>query len=217
MMIPTRAPCAIALLRHVQALRVAACGQPMAMSVFLLGVNYWPRRSAMYMWERFDLGEIREDMARIKSYGLELVRFFLTLGRFPARARPHGPDDAAPLRCGDANDRRCPAARDADALLRAHERRELAAGLVARSEHAARPLSHALARHDLAVRHRRLLSRPRACSMRKSSSRGAVGERAREHPALYAWDLGNEFSNLREPQSPEHAAQWSARLTTALL
>ena len=44
---------------------------------FLMGVNYWPRRSAMYMWERFDLGEIREDMARIKGLGLDVVRFFL--------------------------------------------------------------------------------------------------------------------------------------------
>ena len=26
-----------------------------------------------------------------------------------------------------------------------------------------------------------------------------VGERVRDHPALFAWDLGNEFSNLREP------------------
>ncbi|MHB8147323.1 MAG: glycoside hydrolase 5 family protein, partial [Vulcanimicrobiaceae bacterium] len=43
-----------------------------------------------------------------------------------------------------------------------------------------------------------------------------VGERARDHPALYAWDLGNEFSNLREPRTPADAAAWSERLTTAL-
>ncbi|MGC2130026.1 MAG: hypothetical protein WA629_08020, partial [Candidatus Aquilonibacter sp.] len=47
------------------------------MSVFLLGVNYWPSRSAMYMWQRFDLGEIRADMAHIKGLGFDLVRFFL--------------------------------------------------------------------------------------------------------------------------------------------
>ena len=61
----------------LQALRVVAWDNLHRMSTFLLGVNYWPRRSAMYMWERFDLGEIREDMARIKGFGLELVRFFL--------------------------------------------------------------------------------------------------------------------------------------------
>ena len=44
----------------------------------------------------------------------------------------------------------------------------------------------------------------------------AVGERVRGHPAMYAWDLGNEFSNLREPNSPDDAARWSAALSETL-
>jgi len=44
-----------------------------------------------------------------------------------------------------------------------------------------------------------------------------VGQRYREHPALYAWDLGNEFSNMREPTSPQDAAIWSATLAHDLL
>jgi len=44
-----------------------------------------------------------------------------------------------------------------------------------------------------------------------------VGERVRNHPALFAWDLGNEFSNLREPSTAQDAAEWSARLSDALL
>lgn len=47
------------------------------MSTFLLGINYWPRRSAMYMRERFDLGEIRDDFAHIRDLGLRVVRFFM--------------------------------------------------------------------------------------------------------------------------------------------
>ena len=45
---------------------------------FELGINYWPRRSAMYMWREFDLGEVREDMARIADIGFDVVRL-LTL------------------------------------------------------------------------------------------------------------------------------------------
>jgi endo-1,4-beta-mannosidase len=41
----------------------------------------------------------------------------------------------------------------------------------------------------------------------------AVGERARDHRALYLWDLGNEFSNLRAPRRPRDAHHWSAALT----
>jgi endo-1,4-beta-mannosidase len=45
---------------------------------FELGINYWPRRSAMYMWREFDLGEVREDMTRIADIGFDVVRL-LTL------------------------------------------------------------------------------------------------------------------------------------------
>jgi len=43
---------------------------------FELGVNYWPRRSAMYMWEEFDIGEVREDMTHIADMGFDVVRVF---------------------------------------------------------------------------------------------------------------------------------------------
>jgi endo-1,4-beta-mannosidase len=43
---------------------------------FELGVNYWPRHRAMYMWREFDLGEIRDDTAHIAGIGFEVVRVF---------------------------------------------------------------------------------------------------------------------------------------------
>jgi endo-1,4-beta-mannosidase len=49
---------------------------------FSLGINYWPRRSAMAMWQRFDAGEIAEDFARIAALGLDTVRFFLRWSDF---------------------------------------------------------------------------------------------------------------------------------------
>jgi endo-1,4-beta-mannosidase len=44
---------------------------------FTLGVNYWPRRKAMYWWSNFDAGEVREEFSVIKEIGLDVVRFFL--------------------------------------------------------------------------------------------------------------------------------------------
>ena len=41
----------------------------------------------------------------------------------------------------------------------------------------------------------------------------ALGECVRDHPAILAWDLGNEFSNVRVPASPHDAEHWSAALT----
>jgi endo-1,4-beta-mannosidase len=43
---------------------------------FELGINYWPRRSAMWMWREFDIDEVRDDMAQIADIGFDVVRFF---------------------------------------------------------------------------------------------------------------------------------------------
>lgn len=47
------------------------------MTDFTLGVNYWPRRKAMYWWSNFDEGEVCEEFALIKDLGLNVVRLFL--------------------------------------------------------------------------------------------------------------------------------------------
>jgi endo-1,4-beta-mannosidase len=43
---------------------------------FELGINYWPRSRAMYLWRDFDAGEVRDDMARIAGLGFDVVRLF---------------------------------------------------------------------------------------------------------------------------------------------
>src|SRR3981081_4317199 len=43
---------------------------------FELGINYWPRRSAMYMWRELDIGEVRDEMAQIAGMGFDIVRVF---------------------------------------------------------------------------------------------------------------------------------------------
>jgi endo-1,4-beta-mannosidase len=49
----------------------------MDMTDFTLGVNYWPRRKAMYWWDNFDHGEVREEFSIIHEIGLKVVRIFL--------------------------------------------------------------------------------------------------------------------------------------------
>jgi endo-1,4-beta-mannosidase len=44
---------------------------------FTLGVNYWPRRKAMYWWRDFDSDEVQEEFEIIAGLGLRLVRIFL--------------------------------------------------------------------------------------------------------------------------------------------
>ena len=47
------------------------------MTDFTLGVNYWPRRKAMYWWNNFDAGEVREEFSIIRELNLNVVRIFL--------------------------------------------------------------------------------------------------------------------------------------------
>jgi len=44
---------------------------------FILGVNYWPRRKAMYWWSDFDAKEVREEFSLIAGLGMGMVRIFL--------------------------------------------------------------------------------------------------------------------------------------------
>lgn len=185
------------------------------MSKFLLGINYWPSRSAMYMWSRFDIAEIAEDLARIKGFGLDIVRFFLMWEAFQPEARAL---DAGMLRRFDAVMDKI-----AEAGLRAMP--TLFCGhmsgvnwlpiwsldpkspggrfrTISRGGVVDRSIGDFYADPEL-LRAQLLFAR-------------RVGERAAEHPALFAWDLGNEFSNLREPKTPGDAAEWSHQLSETL-
>ncbi|MDO8794440.1 MAG: hypothetical protein Q7J25_07470 [Vicinamibacterales bacterium] len=64
---------------------------------FELGVNYWPRRSAMYMWRELDVAEVRDDMAQIASIGFDVVRVFALTQHFLPRPMTVAPDMVARL------------------------------------------------------------------------------------------------------------------------
>ncbi|MHB0869028.1 MAG: glycoside hydrolase 5 family protein [Chloroflexota bacterium] len=44
---------------------------------FVLGINYWPRKKAMYWWKQFDAGEVRAEFSEIAGLGAQVVRVFL--------------------------------------------------------------------------------------------------------------------------------------------
>jgi hypothetical protein len=180
---------------------------------FSVGVNYWPRRSALAMWRRFDAGEIAEDFARIAALGLDGVRFFVRWDDFQ------------------------PAPQQADPAML--ERLEAFLGLAA--DAGLRTIPVLFCGHMCGVNWLPAWSLDRTAARIRNLYAGdlleaqlvlarAVGERLRDHPAIRAWDLGHEFSNVCEPShakvsSGEHSkapaaeaevAAWSRRLATAL-
>jgi endo-1,4-beta-mannosidase len=186
------------------------------MAKFLLGINYWPRHTAMYAWRRFDRGEIREDMQRIKALGLDVVRFFLDWDTF--QPSPNSMNGSA--------------LRNFDTFMEA----VADAGLQAMPTLFCGHMSGVNWLPSWSLDPRTPHGRFRTISGDNESQYGigdfyadekllaaqvvfahAVGERVRDHPGLYGWDLGNEFSNLREPASPDDAAAWSKRLSHTLI
>lgn len=185
------------------------------MAPFLLGINYWPRRSGMYMWERFDLGEIREDFARIRSLGLSVVRFFLMWDVF----QPHA-DSIDPVAL-----RRFDEVMDAVAGAGLRAMPSFFTGHMSgvnylpawaldpdRPHGRFRTFGSHLQQYGWGAGD--FYTRPLLDALVLQARR--VGERCRGHDALYLWDLGNEFSNLRAAGSPAEAAAWSARLAHEL-
>lgn len=185
------------------------------MSAFLLGINYWPRRSAMYMWERFDIGEIREDFERIESLGLRVVRFFIMWEDFQPQPDRMDPQMLARF----------------DAVMNAVADAGLRAMPTFFTGHMSGVNYLPQWALDESVPHGRFRTFTRG--MRElpwgagdfysgallDAARlqvRSIGERCRGHQALYLWDLGNEFSNVRFANSPQESANWSKRLTDDL-
>jgi len=181
---------------------------------FSLGINYWPRRSAMAMWQRFDFGEIKEDLDRIAALGLDAVRFFLRWADFqPAADRvdtamlhrlvrvtdaigERGLRAMPTLFCGHMSGVNWLPSWALDPAVPAGRFRTI-------TEAGESPCGAADTYTGALLAAQRLHARE-------------AGRALREHPAVVAWDLGNEFSNVREPASARDAAEWSRYLTDDL-
>src|SRR5919201_188401 len=46
-------------------------------TTFTLGVNYWPRKKAMYWWKDFDRAEVEAEFGEIAALKLQVARIFL--------------------------------------------------------------------------------------------------------------------------------------------
>jgi endo-1,4-beta-mannosidase len=181
---------------------------------FSLGINYWPRRSAMAMWRDFDLNEIAEDFARIAALGFDTVRFFLRW--FDFQPEPQRMDSTMLGRLENVME-----------LLATSGLRGMPTLFTGHMSGVNWLPGWTLDRGSGSGRFRTITETGDAPFGISDFYRGPLldaqlhhvreaGTALRDHPALYAWDLGNEFSNLREPASVADGREWSKRLTHEL-
>jgi hypothetical protein len=55
---------------------------------FILGINYWPRRKAMFWWSDYDRAEVQEEFASLKPHTEVLRRFAATAPTVRPAQRP---------------------------------------------------------------------------------------------------------------------------------
>jgi len=168
----------------------------------------------MGMWKNFDRGQIADDLAHISSLGLNVVRFFLLW------------EDFAP----DSTLISSTALNQLSWFLEELSAQKLESMPTLYTGH----MSGVNWLPQWTLEHGTPSGRFRTISGNQEQPWGvgdiytgplleAQRKLAREVAAcgqgceaILAWDLGNEFSNIREPQTPEDAANWSRVLSQEL-
>ena len=188
---------------------------------FRLGINYWPSRTAMRWWKRFDLAEVQRDFAQIREVGFDSVRIFLLWEDFqPTSDRVS--EEALDLLVLVAD-----AARDHDLGLLP----TLFTGHMSGANwlpYWAVDLDHRAADDSPAARFgivsdqrvRRGMVKnwysDETVGQAQEHLASAAAQALRGHPALWAWDLGNENSNCCRPPTREAGEAWLERMTARI-
>ena len=182
------------------------------MTEFTLGVNYWPRRKAMYWWSNFDAGEVREEFAILKEIGLNVVRIFLLWDDFQPDPNSVSQDALKNLvivadiavenglgidmtfftghMSGPNWSPRWLLGGDLPPIAHQHWLRDVVSE-AKKTDKGYRNMFH----DEMALNAERLLMK-------------TVVSALKDHPAIWMWNLGNEPDLFAWPNSSEEGAAW---------
>ena len=175
---------------------------------FLMGINYWPRRKAMYWWKEFDGEEVKAEFTEISALGAQVVRIFLIWEDFqpePWVVSTHQLDNLG---------RVMDAAAQADLKVMPTLFTGNMSGIfwlpgwsLTDRPKSTTALQMVQGRYsDREVRD--LFEDPFMLRAELFQVRGVVSAFA-THPALFGWDLGNELDEVRNPDSYHGGWLWS--------
>jgi endo-1,4-beta-mannosidase len=178
---------------------------------FVLGVNYWPRRKAMYWWSNFEADEVREEFNVIASLGMNVVRLFLLWDDWqptpdtvsPERLRDFGTvcDMAAELNLG----------LDVTFFTGHMSGPNWSPGWLLDTS---APSPSSMIRQVISggkivdSSYRNMFHDPVAISASKLLVKTVVSE-YKDHDAIWMWNLGNEPDLFAHPHSPQAGRKWA--------
>ena len=180
---------------------------------FVLGVNYWPRRKAMYWWSDFDAQEVREEFAQIASLGMQIVRIFLLWDDFQPT-----PDAVSPERLRDLTTV-CDIAAELGLGLDVTFFTGHMSGpnwaprwLLDENEPPMPPGKLVSGGEVVDIGYRNMLTDPTALDAQRLLLRTVVSA-LREHPGVWMWNLGNEPDLFALPPDRETGRAWVREMT----
>jgi endo-1,4-beta-mannosidase len=164
---------------------------------FRLGVNYWPRRKAMYWWPEFDRGEVAEEFDVIASLGMSVVRVFLLWDDWQP-----SPDSVSPQRL-----------RDLGLVLDLAAERELGLDVTSTRIHPS-PHVRQVVSGGMVVDtgYRNMFHDRSALDAERFLLETVVGE-YRDHAGVWMWNLGNEPDLFAHPRDAAAGRSWVREMT----
>jgi endo-1,4-beta-mannosidase len=185
---------------------------------FILGVNYWPRRKAMYWWSDFDADEVREEFAIITDIGMQVVRLFLLWDDWQPTP------DTVSATCLDNFGIVCDIAAENNLKLDVTFFTGHMSGpnwspgwLLDAHAKAPSPHLHQLVSGGKVVpgAYRNMFHDPIALSAARLLLKSVV-TRYKDHPGIWMWNLGNEPDLFAFPHSAPEGRAWVREMTALI-
>jgi endo-1,4-beta-mannosidase len=184
-------------------------------ATFRLGVNYWPARTAMRWWTIFDPDEVRADFERIAGAGMDSVRIFCTWEDF--QPDPRSIDHPMLERLITVAD----IAADVGlglmpTLFTGHMSGVNWIPGWALGSRETGPRFRVVSGTTISHREIRCWFTDRDVTDAQQLLAGESAQALAGHPALWAWDLGNENSNCAVPPDRSSGRAWLGRMAGAI-
>ncbi|MEX2134517.1 MAG: hypothetical protein WEB67_10285 [Acidimicrobiia bacterium] len=187
--------------------------------IFLTGVNYWPRKKAMYWWSDFDEAEVADELDVIASLGMGVVRIFLLWDDWQPE-----PDVVDPSRL-----------RDLGLVCNAAAARGLGLDVTFFTGHMSGPnwaprwlldssggsypsphVRQVISRSEVtSLPYRNMFHDPVALAAERLLLSTVVSE-YRDHDGIWMWNLGNEPDLFAHPKDPAAGAGWVREMTSLI-
>ncbi len=187
----------------------------MRTDLFHLGINYWPATTAFFWWQKFDPAVVEQDFGRMRDAGCDVVRIFLLWEDFQPAPDCISADAVNRLRSvADTAGRM-----NLSLIVTFFTGHMSGANWIPRwalTEGDGRSRFRIISGGRVVVAAARNWYTDQEIMRAQELLLREVVTCLRDHPAIGAWDLGNENSNCVQPPSCADAIAWLDRMAATI-